>query len=65
VDLRDVIEARFGVSLQERTVGERLHRLGFGKLSMRPAHPQGGAQASKVFKENFAVLGKQALPSKA
>ena len=51
VDLRDVIEDRFGVSLHERTVGKVLHRLGFGKLSVRPAHPQGDVQARETFKK--------------
>lgn len=51
VDLRDVIEDRFGVSLHERTVGKLLHRLGFGRLSVRPAHPQGDVQAREAFKK--------------
>jgi transposase len=51
VDLRDVIEARFGVSLHERTVGKVLHRLGFSRLSTRPAHPRGDAQARTAFKK--------------
>jgi transposase len=51
VDLRGVIEARFGVAMHERTVGKILHRLGFGQLSVRPAHPQGDIQARAAFKK--------------
>lgn len=40
VDLRRVIAARWGVQFHERTVGKLLHRLGFGKLSVRPKHPK-------------------------
>src|SRR4051794_41385969 len=36
VDLKALIEARFGARLHERTVGKVLRRLGFTRLSVRP-----------------------------
>src|ERR671929_1984721 len=39
VDLRALIEARFGTRLHERSVGKVLRRLGFARLSVRPKHP--------------------------
>jgi transposase len=51
VDLRDVIAARFGVALHERTVGKVLDRLGFSHMSVRPRHPEASAQAQEAFKK--------------
>jgi transposase len=47
-DLARVIEARFGVVLAERSVGDVLRRLGFRRLVARPRHPgqDPAAQAS-------------------
>jgi Winged helix-turn helix len=45
VDLSLVIEARFGVRLAERSVGDVLRRLGFRRLSARPRHPGHDAAA--------------------
>ena len=39
IDLKRVIEERFGVVYQERSVGDLLHRLGFSHISARPRHP--------------------------
>ncbi len=55
VDLRDVIAAKFGVALHERTVGKLLRKLGFAKLSARPAHPKGDAAARQAFKKTSAT----------
>ena len=41
IDLRDVVERRFGIGLHERTVGKLLHKLNFAKLSVRPGSPSG------------------------
>jgi transposase len=51
VDLRDVIAARFGVALHERTVGKVLDRLGFSHMSVRPRHPEASAEAQEAFKK--------------
>ena len=45
VDLRALIEARFGVRFHERSVGKVLRRLGFARLSVRPKHPKADAAA--------------------
>src|SRR3569833_842757 len=50
-DLRAVIEARFGVRLHERSVGEVLRRLGFARLSVRPKHPLSDPAAQEAFKK--------------
>ncbi len=53
IDLRDVIAARFGVRLHERTVGKILHKLGFRRLSARPHHPEVDRQAQETFKKTL------------
>ncbi len=39
VDLKAVIEERFGVIYNERSVSRLLHELGFSHISARPCHP--------------------------
>jgi transposase len=51
LDLRALIERRFGVRLHERSVGKVLHRLGFTRLSARPAHPRSDPVAQEAFKK--------------
>jgi len=51
IDLCAVVERRFGVRVAERTMGAILHRLGFAKLSARPRHPQGDAEAQALYKK--------------
>lgn len=51
IDLCDVVEQRFGIRVAERTMGAILHRLGFARLSARPRHPQGDAEAQAVYKK--------------
>ena len=51
VDLKAVIAQRFGVELHERSVGKRLTRLKFGKLSVRPQHPGSDPEAQAAFKK--------------
>ena len=51
VDLARVIEARFGVRLAERSVGDLLRRLGFRRLSVRPRHPAHDAAAQAAHKK--------------
>jgi transposase len=56
VDLRDLIEARFGVSLHERSVGKLLHRLGFRHMSVRPRHPKSDKDVQEAFKKTSPRL---------
>jgi transposase len=51
VDLRALIEARYGVALHERSVGKVLRRLGFSRVSVRPRHPKADAAAQEAFKK--------------
>jgi transposase len=51
VDLKALIEARFGVTLHERSVGKLLRRLGFARLSVRPQHPLSDPEAQDAFKK--------------
>ena len=48
-DLAQAIEARFGVVLAERSVGNVLRRLGFRRLVARPRHPGHDAAAQASF----------------
>jgi transposase len=51
VDLKRVIEERFGVVYHERTVGRILHQLGFSHISARPRHPDQKAETIAAFKK--------------
>ena len=51
VDLRDEIAVRWSVSLNERTVGKLLRRLGMTRLQPRPYHPKKDAAAQEAFKK--------------
>jgi transposase len=50
-DLAAVIEQRFGVRPDVRTVGKLLRRLGFRRLSVRPRHPGHDAAAQQAHKK--------------
>jgi transposase len=50
-DLARVIEQRFGVRLDERTVGRLLRRLGCQRLSVRPRHPRADPKAQAAHKK--------------
>ncbi len=51
VDLQRRIEAQFGVTMHERTVGKQLAALGFRRLSVRPQHPKSDPEAQEAFKK--------------
>ncbi len=51
VDLKRVIETRFGVSYSERYVSQILHDLGFSHMSARPRHPARDAKIIRAFKK--------------
>ncbi len=51
VDLKRVIEERFGVVYHERTVGKILKQIGFSHISARPYHPGQNAETMAAFKK--------------
>jgi len=51
VDLKRVIEERFGVVYCERYVSQILHDLGFSHMSARPQHPRQDARVIAAFKK--------------
>jgi transposase len=51
VDLKAVIEDRFGVVYNERSVSRLLHELGFSHISARPYHPAQKAAVLEDFKK--------------
>jgi len=55
VDLRDEVERRFGVRVNERTIGKWLRKLGLTRLQPRPFHPKKDAAAQEAFKKTLAV----------
>jgi transposase len=63
VDLKALIEARFGARLHERTVGEVLRRLGFTRLSVRPKHPKADEAAQAALKEASPIWYARRYPS--
>ena len=55
VDLRDEVKRRFGVRVNERTIGKWLRKLGLTRLQPRPFHPKKDAAAQETFKKTSAV----------
>ena len=51
VDLRDRIEARFGISFHKRSIGKLLRRLNFRRISVRPRHPESDEAEQEAFKK--------------
>src|SRR3954447_3592173 len=51
VDLKALIEARYGVALHERSVGKVLRRLGFARISVRPKHPKSDEAGRAAIKD--------------
>ena len=51
VDLKGVIERRFGVVMAERTVGDLLHARGFSHVSVRPRHPRCEESVQQAFEK--------------
>jgi transposase len=63
VDLKALIETRFGVELHERSVGKLLRRLGFTRLSARPKHPLSDPAAQEAFKKASPRWWRRRCPS--
>jgi transposase len=55
IDLKKVIEDRFGVAYHERHVSTLLKRLGFSHVSARPRHPAQDAKIVEAFKKTFTA----------
>ena len=53
IDLKRVIEERFGVVYSERAVSDLLARLSFSYLSGRPQHPRQDQRVLDGFKKTF------------
>jgi transposase len=51
IDLKRVIEERFGVVYHERTVGTILKEIGFSHISARPYHPGQDKEIMEAFKK--------------
>lgn len=51
IDLKRVIEERFGVVYHERTIGKLLAQIGFARLSVRPQHPAQDGRVVESFKK--------------
>lgn len=51
VDLKRVVEARFGVVMAERTIGDLLHARGFRHVWVRPRHPRCDEAVQEAFKK--------------
>ena len=49
VDLKRVVERRFGVVMAENTIGDLLRARGFRNLSVRPRHPNCNEAVQKDF----------------
>lgn len=51
IDLKRVIEERFGVVYCERTVSKLLAAMGFSRMSVRPQHPKQDGRIIEAFKK--------------
>ena len=53
IDLKRVIEERFGVVYSERSISELLAVLGFSRMSTRPQHPKQDERVIEAFKKTL------------
>lgn len=51
IDLKRVIEERFGVAYHERTIGKLLKQIGFSHISARPHHPAQDERVIEMYKK--------------
>jgi transposase len=51
IDLKRVVEHRFGVVYHERTIGKLLKQIGFSHISARPRHPAQKPEVIEAFKK--------------
>jgi transposase len=55
IDLRSVVERRFGAKVHVHTIGKWLNQLGLTRLQPRPFHPKKDAAAEAAFKKTLPV----------
>jgi transposase len=58
VDLQQVIENRFGVAYNERTISKLLVAMGFSHMSARPLHPAQNTRMVDAFKKTSTTRCK-------
>ena len=51
IDLKRVVEQRFGVAYHVRTIGKLLKQIGFSHISARPRHPAQKPEVIEAFKK--------------
>jgi transposase len=59
IDLKRVIEERFGVVYSERTISSLLSDLGFAHISARPQHPKQDERIIKAFKKTSPTRSRR------
>ena len=55
IDLKRVIEERFGAVYSERSISELLAVLGFSRMSTRPQHPKQDERVIEAFKKTSPI----------
>lgn len=63
IDLTRVIEERFGVTYQERTISDLLAALSFSHISARPRHPKQDEQGIEAFKKTSPARSRPTQPA--
>jgi transposase len=58
-DLKALIEARWGVTYHERTIGKLLDRLGFSHITTRPRHYRQDPEAMETFKKTSPASSRR------
>jgi len=53
IDLARVLQEEFAVTVNERTIGRLLRKLGFSRISVRPRHPKQDADALLAHKKTL------------
>jgi transposase len=63
IDLKGLIEERWGVRYHERTIGKLLDRLGFSHITTRPRHYRQDEAALEAFKKTSRARSRRSAPS--
>lgn len=63
IDLARALQAEFGVTVAERTVGSLLRKLGFRRISARPQHPRQDPSAQEAHKKTLPTWSPLPSPS--
>lgn len=58
-DLKRIVKTKFGVDVDEDTIGRALRELGFSHISPRPQHPNQDVQAIETFKKSSKPNSKR------